>query len=109
MQGIVSGILKYKFHVCMGCGEDHDEDLQSLASTAPAREAEEAVLAPPEPTEAEYKARLVEYQLNEIETDGMKRLVCKNCGAPSVSLADRMLREPGPGGCPGCQHHTKWG
>lgn len=34
---------------------------------------------------------------------------CGGCGSFIFSLEDRMLREPGPKGCPGCAEKAKWG
>lgn len=111
-QGLVTGIQIKQGH-CM-CGESHNpEDLLNQEEPA-------AKPAPPpmeqQPMREEqreyYEAKLKEYGLEEAPVPGNPErtfLRCANCKTPSVSLEDRMLRKPGPGGCSGCQQKAKWG
>lgn len=103
-EGLLTGIMHFKFGTCLGCGENHDHVLQEVSDQTEADAAHE-----PDGTgmsDADYKDMMALYGL-EITEEGA--LVCKGCGATSVSLKDRMLREPGKEGCPTCIQREKWG
>lgn len=55
----------------------------------------------------DYEAELMRRYNVKKAVDGS--LSCSGCGNFIHSLEDRMLREEGTGGCPTCQHKTKWG
>jgi hypothetical protein len=106
---------------CMVCDLDHDEEINALLPTAPAAE-EPRVKTPDElvkDAEAEaayakslemvreHEANLLKYELvQDFEKGGFK---CFNCGMPSPSLEDRMMKPAGREGCPGCIQKAKWG
>lgn len=48
-------------------------------------------------------------ELYGVKSDGEFGVVCIKCGYASVSLKDRMLREPKEKGCDGCKHKAAWG
>lgn len=124
-EGMVKQVLHFKFKWCM-CGERHGvvEDLlmsdmapenadsphpngtgEEYSDPAPLRDpmaeaVRDVALNPGDIERAAYEKRqnlMTEY--NVIERDG--KLLCKLCGAPFISLRDRMLREPDD--CSGCR------
>lgn len=106
-EGTLTGIMHFKFGVCLGCGENHDEVLKIVSEQEDADKS--GVGHEPDGTgmsDADYKDMMTLYGL-EITDSGA--LACKNCGVHSASLKDRMLREPGKEGCPGCVQKEKWG
>ena len=103
-EGLLTGIMHFKYNTWFGRGENHDHVLDAVAGQTEADAAHE-----PDGTgmsDADYKDMMALYGL-EITEEGA--LVCKGCGATSVSLKDRMRRDPGKEGCPGCIQREKWG
>ena len=100
-EAIIDSHLQFKFGTCP-CGKNHNED-ELLAG--PARIGEDAVVTPD--ADANENERLMhEYNMYQ---DPEGSLHCNGCDMPYVSLEDRMRRDPGVEGCPGCQHKAKFG
>lgn len=110
--GHIGAILKYKFKVC-GCGRDHDAELLSMDETPQPSEPDVvSVTVDPDEVLEHYGMRLptqADYDAGLQHGDDEEPVICVGCGALSQSLLDRMLKEPGVKGCPGCQEKAKWG
>lgn len=100
--------------VCQGCGTKECRD-HSLEQTAK-RIAEEKGSVPEDVMQVDLRpsaglAEAAEAAMKEYgvvsKSDGS--LACANCDYFVHSLDDRMLRAPGPDGCPGCQHKSAHG
>lgn len=129
-EGVAGTTLQLKFpDVCEGCGENHDElthddlspesiTLEELAEqTIALRPTEDALLDAegkvnedmlPEPIQ-NLNEQMDLFGVEPITDNPLGEVRCKNCGMHYVSLADRMLREPGIEGCGGCIQKEKWG
>jgi hypothetical protein len=100
-EGLLTGIMHFKYNSCLGCGENHDHVLDAVAG-----QTEEAGMEDEELVGQDYADMLTLYYLTVGERG---QLVCKGCGTSSPSLKDRMLREPGKEGCATCIQKEKWG
>lgn len=124
-----------KFGYCVGCGKNHEQELQKMMTemeggvSGVEPELNEKIRehldnTPPvvyDPRDAYNKPvksgpspkmqLLEEYGLNIITQNDPHEIffACKNCGLRYPSLEDRMLKEPGIGGCDGCINKTKFG
>lgn len=103
--GIVSAILSQKFHVCLGCGKKHDEELKDMAGEGKTDDAT---------SWADFVRSLDNETLTELKTYGVQPVTgewpqvrCENCGRLYPSLEDRKLNKPDE--CGGCQQIAKWG
>lgn len=104
LEGVAATTLHHRFHVCSSCGKDHDEELlKGMNEKSPAQVPE----MEPDPVQ-NYKDNLALYQVHTINTE-TTQVVCDHCDYTFASLEDRMRREAGPSGCPGCIHKAKWG
>lgn len=100
MTSFYLGILTHatgKYGVCIACGKKHDEELAKMTGPGPAPDAE---------ISDEYRTSLMAVYNVETFEEGVR---CTNCQFQYVSLDDRMLRNPGPEGCHGCIHKSKFG
>lgn len=110
-QGYITALLHVKYDHC-GCGTKHDMSQVDEASTPPTMPSEQEAVPLPDEQHEYREAKMKEYGLEEMPVPGNPSLTyirCANCKQPYPSLDDRMRREPGPGGCGGCQQKTKWG
>ena len=116
LEGLISGVLHYHHSVCAGCGKKHS-DASDLTEDVPASDgtAQLSLFEPEAINEEEYLVNLLKWNmrkpiLNEVESgEGDRPVICVGCGMLYQSLEDRMLREPGVGGCSGCQHKAAHG
>lgn len=131
LEGFISGILQFKFEVCVGCGKKHDDPSallpnyvgkdDPLLKSQPQDEGETQVVDDGTEqlslfSDSELMAdTMLEYDLRlpndgEVESLPSERpVICNGCGALYQSLEDRMLRAPGVDGCYGCQHKAAHG
>jgi hypothetical protein len=124
MGGRVTAVMEYRFGECSACGEKHDDELKELVEdsksqrTVPvppgvamrrSRFTEIGSRAPITPYEQDL---MDQYNLDDVrdgDTNQLLRFVCKNCEMSYATISDRMIEQPGPGGCDGCIQKTKWG
>jgi hypothetical protein len=106
-QGVIIGILDYKYKVCLSCGRNHEEEFHEAVDTElPLKNTCcDTVRGRPHSYECSL---MVEYGL-EPDDNGSEHVQCKNCKQWYPSLEDRMLRPPGVKGCSSCQQKAKWG
>lgn len=121
-EGVATTLLDLKFDQCP-CGGDHDAE--GLLQTPPPEEQQpdepvNTVGGPGEFGSIEEQDMSGVYDPTVLEEYGMEYvpvpdnprvnyLRCAKCKTPSVSMSDRMLRDPGVKGCETCKHTEKWG
>jgi hypothetical protein len=106
--GVITGIMDFKFKVCMGCGNDHEKALHEMSGPVedpePAVEGNSVLVKGSE----RYNKTMDIFGMEQ-DDDGSDRVMCINCGKWYENLQDRTLRPPGKSGCPGCVQKEKWG
>ena len=127
-RGRVEMLQQMKFNLCP-CGINHDKELEGFGNhehppTAPNASDEhqgrqvEDVKLPGETVDfqEDRQAFMEEYGIEPNPDHGKASgpiapspFRCKGCNIGVASLADRMLRPPGIGGCTGCQQKSAWG
>lgn len=103
-EGVLATLYSMKANVCPACGEDHDK--QIAESMHPSTEGPSLGATV---TSEEISAQAEQYGVAFLESSPTGKVRCRGCGTEYVSLADRMIQEPGPAGCSGCQQKAKWG
>jgi hypothetical protein len=108
--GLVGGILNQKFHICLACSKNHDEDLANMA-----HESDEPVELSNQDI-ADIKISMHEYGVKPVtDEDWSGQVVCTGpCegaagGATWANLEARMESRPGIAGCTFCQQKEAWG
>lgn len=135
MEGIFSTLLRIKHgDRCQGCGGDHLDHAEALGiksdvvrepsadermGTVPTQKPQAAYTQPTfeetaeetlDALEGRIMEQLLEYNVQPVNPANITgAVVCNGCETVYVSLADRMLREPGVEGCGGCQNKAKFG
>lgn len=128
IEGQLSAMLKLKHDVCTVCGRDHDPSALVDGADLPTPHMDYAPPVVPEeddprgntPAEdaAAYAQNMEVWGMRPptpsevagmVIDEGELPVFCINCGMLYQSLEDRMLREPGIGGCPGCRHKSAHG
>lgn len=114
LEGVAATTLRHRFDVCPTCLVNHDEELLAHPDKPDAQPAlmdgrgeptPEAL--PDEPTYEDYLRECKKFNVEPIGVEGAVK--CLGCDKEYVSLADRMVKPPGPEHCEGCVHKTKWG
>lgn len=110
--GASTTILRVKFGSCP-CGEDHSSPAHPLI------EQTRAEMGVQVPVQVPVKVEHAVAPVLSVDEDLMKEytlapnnhgtLSCTGCGMDYQSLDDRMLRNPGPDGCSGCQYKSGHG
>ena len=112
--GRITSLMESRFKICGACGENHDAQLNDLVKE---EKPEAQVWATTQlgsilSVTADEQALMDEYNLDDLrdgDTNALLGFICKNCSAEYQSIKERMAREPGPTGCAGCIHKTRWG
>ena len=119
-EGVAATHLTLIHNVC-ACGEDHDADAHALLEPSEDTKLVALIEHPDLADDVKEVAGQMREQVNaalasdpntgpyNLKLDENDNYVCANCGKPYPSLDDRMLRPPGPDGCPGCVDKAKWG
>lgn len=112
ISGVLTGCLMFKHGRSWGGGDTpwsagpsvmDDENGEHKITHDEAREALSNLQAP------DARQRDMEKYNIEPDPDNEGYFRCKGCHMFVFSLEDRMLREPGTGGCDGCKHKQAWG
>lgn len=123
--GVASSHLKFRFGFCMACGVNHDAELKNLAGDGGPdgppikveeeerdgveQEVEDDLSGPWTPLMLSKEEFEKLCDLNNVDWTDDGSLRCRDCGATSVNLPDRLRRRPGKAGCEGCIQKEKWG
>lgn len=93
--GYSVAVMHRRFNLCPADGQNHDEELKSVADPQGEMPWEDFVHTVPD----DVLRKMNEYNVNFIPNEWPK-VRCERCGMMYVSLEDRMLRDPEA--CAGC-------
>ena len=110
--GVVSTQLQQRFGVCPACTKKHDDELEKLVEVGQAEMSHGQADTDDEELALQAVAWGVSFdpKIADGRPLSLVPVFCNEiCGATWPNMADRMLRKPGPDGCPGCQEKAKFG
>jgi len=112
IEGLIMSRLSYEFQRCLGCGRNHDAELESVVGDGSSESYETDQSTPAgwanlvSKLDSEYVANMATYRMSLVEGK-FPKVKCAKCEMVYVSLEDRMLNQPDE--CSGCYVKDGWG